>query len=210
MRGALSDEDGFRLVMRRAEFMQREAEKVFSGMAAVLKLQDERVEELCKEYPGVYPVNYNCPGQLVVAGEKDALAAFCVAAAQCGGRALPLAVNGAFHSPYMAEAAGALTVELSHYILHTPKYPVYANHTAMPYADSIAPTLAQQVQSPVLWKQTITAMAAQGTDRFIEVGPGKTLCGFLAKIDPALHCHNVQDAQSLKDTLCALSEGGLL
>ncbi len=208
--GALSDEDGFRLVMRRAEFMQREAEKVPGGMVAVLKLQDEQVEELCKEYPGVYPVNYNCPGQLVVAGEKNALTAFCAAAAQCGGRALPLAVNGAFHSPYMAEAAGALTEELSHYILHTPKYPVYANRTAMPYTDPIAPTLAQQVQSPVLWKQTITAMAAQGIDRFIEVGPGKTLCGFLAKIDSALLCHNVQDAQSLKDTLCALGEGGFL
>ena len=208
--GVLSDEDGFRLVIRRAQFMQREAEKVAGGMAAVLKLQDERIEELCKEYPGVYPVNYNCPGQLVVAGEKNALAAFCAAIAQCGGRALPLAVNGAFHSPYMAEAAGALTEELSHYILNTPLYPVYANCTAQPYADSIAPTLAQQVQSPVLWKQSIAAMTLQGVNRFIEVGPGKTLCGFLAKIDPALLCHNVQDAQSLKDTLCALGEGGLL
>ncbi len=208
--GVLSDEDGFRLVMRRAEFMQRAAERNPGGMAAVLKLSDERVEELCREFPGVYPVNYNCPGQLVVTGTKEQLDAFIAAVAQSGGRALKLAVSGAFHSPFMAEAGRELETELLLYTFATPAYPVYANRTAQPYGEDAATTLAMQVQSPVLWKQTIAAMADKGIDRFIEVGPGKTLSGFMPKIDPSLHNHYVQDSQSLQDTLNALSEGGLL
>jgi [acyl-carrier-protein] S-malonyltransferase len=209
--GVLSDEDGFRLVLRRAELMQRAAERNPGGMAAVLKMPDERVEELCREFPGVYPVNYNCPGQLVVTGTKEQLEAFIPAVAQCGGRAMRLAVSGAFHSPYMAEAAEALETELSNYTFTPPVCPVYANFTAQPYGEHVAKnTLAMQVQSPVLWKQTIAAMAGKGIDRFIEVGPGKTLSGFMPKIDASLYSHNVQDAQSLEDTLAALSEGGLL
>ena len=208
--GILSDEDGFRLVLRRAEFMQRAAERNPGGMAAVLKLPDGRVEELCGEFEGVYPVNYNCPGQLVVAGAKAQLDAFVAAVTECGGRAMKLAVSGAFHSPYMAEAAEALETELSNYIFTPPLCPAYANRTAQPYGEHVENTLAMQVRSPVLWKQTIAAMASKGIDRFIEVGPGKTLSGFMAKIDASLHSHHVQDAQSLQDTLNALSEGGLL
>lgn len=208
--GVLSDEDGFLLVLKRAEFMQRAAEQNPGGMAAVLKLSDERVEELCGEFPGVYPVNYNCPGQLVVTGTKEQLDAFVAAVTQCGGRALKLAVSGAFHSPYMAEASRALETELLNFTLLSPLCPVYANRTAQPYGDQIANTLAMQVQSPVLWKQTIAAMAGEGIDRFIEVGPGKTLSGFMPKIDASLRSYNVQDAQSLQGTLAALSEGGLL
>ncbi|MEL7603300.1 MAG: acyltransferase domain-containing protein, partial [Bacillota bacterium] len=143
-------------------------------------------------------------------GTKEQLEAFIPAVAQCGGRAMRLAVSGAFHSPYMAEAAEALETELSNYTFTPPICPVYANFTAQPYGEHVANTLAMQVQSPVLWKQTIAAMAGKGIDRFIEVGPGKTLSGFMPKIDVSLNSHNVQDAQSLEDTLAALSEGGLL
>ncbi len=199
--GMLSDEDGFRLVMRRAALMQREAERFPGGMAAVLKLSNGQVEALCHEFPGVYPVNYNCPGQLVVAGEKEALAAFCSAVQEKGGRAVPLAVNGAFHSPYMAESAKILETELSFYTFHAAMYPVYANRTAQPYPASAVQTLAKQVCSHVLWQNTIEAMAAKGINTFIEVGPGKTLGGFLKKIDPSLAYCNVQDKQSLQETL---------
>lgn len=204
--GVFSDEDGFGLVTKRAQFMQEEAERSLGAMAAVLKLPNERVEALCRGFTGVYPVNYNCPGQLVVAGEREALNAFCKRAQEEGGRAIPLAVNGAFHSPFMEGAANKLETELSFYHLHAAQYRVYANLTAEPYPiTNIAPTLSRQVCSPVLWQKTIEAMAEDGVDTFIEVGAGRTLCGFLQKIDPALSAYNVQDEQSLHETLRALS-----
>lgn len=206
--GVFSDEDGFRLVSRRAQLMQAEAERVPSGMAAVLKLESARVGELCKEFEGVYPVNYNCPGQVVVAGEKAALQAFCLRVSEQGGKTVSLAVSGGFHSPLMANAAKGLKTELSSYLLESPKYPVYSNLTGLPYSPPIAPTLARQAESPVLWQKTIEALLAGGTDTFIEVGPGKTLCGFVKKIAPELHrVYNVQDEMSLRETLAALKAG---
>ncbi|MEL7608726.1 MAG: ACP S-malonyltransferase [Bacillota bacterium] len=204
--GALTPEEGFDAVIRRAELMQRAAERTPGGMAAVLKLENERVEALCAQFPGVFPVNYNCPGQLVAAGEKTALAAFCAAANDAGGRTIPVKVSGAFHSPYMADAAQEYLTQLSSFTFKPLLCPVYANSTALPYEEPVAPTLAKQIASPVLFEQTIRNMAARGIDTFIEVGPGKTLCGFIKKIDPELFAFNVQDMESLRQTLQFLEE----
>lgn len=202
---AFGDEDGFRLVVKRGELMQREAERTPSGMAAVLRLDAAKVEALCGSTRGVYPVNYNCPGQIVVAGEKEALRAFSKKVAEQNGKTVELNVSGGFHSPLMENAAHALLTELSSYSFRAPKMPVFANATALPYAEPFKETLAMQVKSPVLFQKTIEALLARGVDTFIEVGPGKTLCGFVKKIAPQLEdVYSVQDAQSLFSTLAAL------
>lgn len=206
--GMLSDEDGFRLVTKRAELMHKEAERMPSGMAAVLRLDAARVQALCEEVTQVYAVNFNCPGQVVVAGEKTALNVFCEKVAHAGGKTMPLAVSGGFHSPLMANAAKGIETELSSFLLQPPKYPVFANLTAKAYAPPFAPTLAQQAKSPVLWQATIENLLECGIEAFIEVGPGKTLSGFVKKIAPDKAVYNVQDAASLKETLAALKAGG--
>jgi [acyl-carrier-protein] S-malonyltransferase len=207
--GALSDSDGFKLVTKRAAFMQEDSGRVLSGMAAILKLDAAFIEELSKVFEGVYPVNYNCPGQVVVAGEKTALEAFMKKVSEEGGKAIPLSVSGGFHSPLMTGAADKLFTELSSYTFHSPKYPVLSNLTAEPYEKAFAETLAQQAKSPVLWQKTIEALLLNGVDTFIEVGPGKTLGGFVKKIAPqSAKVYSVQDAESLKETLDALNAGG--
>ncbi len=205
--GAFSHADGFRLILRRADAMQRAAEQRKGGMAAVLKLSNEAVEALCAFHPGVYPVNYNCPGQLVVAGEQEALTAFCAAAQAAGGRTMPLAVNGAFHSPYMAAAAEEFFQLLSDFSFQTPSCPVYANVTAAPYAPPYVRLLARQIAEPVRFEQSIRAMAAAGIDTFVEVGPGKTLTGLVKKTLPEAEAYNVQDEASLQETVHALKGG---
>lgn len=206
---ALSDSDGFRLVTKRAKYMQEDSERVLSGMAAILKLDAARIEELSKAFDGVYPVNYNCPGQVVVAGEKTALEAFIKKVSEEGGKAMPLSVSGGFHSPLMMGAADKLFTELSSYTFHSPKYPVFSNLTAEPYEKTFSETLAQQAKSPVLWQKTIEALIANSVDTFIEVGPGKTLGGFVKKTAPeSVKVYSVQDAASLKETLDALNAGG--
>lgn len=206
--GAFRDADGFRLVMRRAELMQAQAERTPSGMAAALGLATEQIEALCGEC-GVYPVNYNCPGQVVVAGEHEKLRAFCARLPEHGGKALPLAVSGGFHSPVMADAAADFETELSYYSFHTLACPVYANRTGLPYRPPFAQTLARQIDSPVLWEKTILNLLSQGADTFVELGPGRTLCGFMKKIAPNVRAvYHVQDRASLNETLFALKMGG--
>lgn len=205
--GAFSHAEGFRLVTKRAELMQRAAEQSNGGMAAILKLSNEDVEQLCASNPGVYPVNYNCPGQLVVAGGQDALEKFYLAVQQKGGRAMPLAVSGAFHSPYMAEAAEEFYQLLSTLSFHNPSCPVYANGTAEPYAPPYAALLSRQIASPVRFEQSIRAMARAGIDTFVEVGPGKTLTGLVRKILPEAKTCNVQDVESFTETIRALQGG---
>lgn len=130
--GALGEEEGFGLVIKRAAFMQQAALRTPSGMAAVLRWEAARVEALCEEIPGVYAVNYNCPGQVVVAGEREALRVFCEKAGEQNGKTVMLDVSGGFHSPIMEQAAQALFAELSSYSFHAPRMPVYANATAQP------------------------------------------------------------------------------
>ncbi|NLA53451.1 MAG: acyltransferase domain-containing protein, partial [Clostridiales bacterium] len=146
-----SGDDGFRFVCQRAEIMQQESLRFPGGMAAVVKLSSEQVETLCREIGSLYPVNYNCPQQLVVAGSMDALVQLSKAATILGGRALPLKVSGAFHSPMMDEAALSLAQTLADYHLSPARLPVFANMTAQPYGDNPQDMIAVQVNHPVLW-----------------------------------------------------------
>jgi [acyl-carrier-protein] S-malonyltransferase len=205
--GAFSHEDAFRLVCRRGELMQEAAEASDGAMAAVLRLPDEKVEELCRLCPGVYPANYNCPGQLVGAGEKTALAKFRTAAEAAGGKTVPLPVGGPFHTPLMSASADRLREEIKKYPVSKPLIPVYSNYTAEPYREEAGELLTKQVKNPVLWRRTIEAMTESGADTFIETGPGRTLCGLIKRIAPGARLFGVEDAQSLKNTLEALGKG---
>lgn len=184
--GALDFEDGLRLVSARAMAMQKACELKPSTMAAVLALPDEKVEEICKSVPGtVVCANYNCPGQLVISGEIEAIDAACAAALEAGAkRALKLKVGGAFHSPCMEPARAELAAAIEATEFHTPVCPVYQNVDALPHTDpaEIKANLVAQLTAPVRWTQTVRNMIADGADRFIELGPGKVLQGLVAKI----------------------------
>ena len=195
--GAFTDEDGFNFVCKRAAAMQEAAEKNPGAMAAVLKLDNAAVENLCAEFDAVWPVNYNCPGQLTVAGEKAQLEAFCKRVAESGGRAVPLAVSGGFHSPLMASAADVLESTLSEIHMKAPQVPVYANLNAQPYEGDLKSTLVCQVKNPVRWQETVEALAAQGVDTFFECGAGKTLCGLIKKTVRDAKVFRVEDAETL-------------
>lgn len=199
--GGASLETGFSLVCRRGELMGRAAQAVETGMAAVLKLEDAQVETLCARFPGVYPVNYNCPGQVAVAGKKEALAAFSQAVKEAGGRALPLKVAGGFHSPFMTEAAEAFGTFLGTVSLSRPGIPLYSDYTGDLYEEDLKNLLEQQINHPVRWQTIIRNMIAAGVDTFVEVGPGSTLCGLIRKIDPAVRTFAVEDPESLEKAL---------
>lgn len=201
--GIFTDKSGFEFVCRRAEAMQKAAEENPGSMAAVLKLTNDKVEELYGKFTKVWPVNYNCPGQLVVAGESGQLKEFQELVKAEGGRAAPLAVSGGFHSPFMESAASELEDVLANIELGKPRLPVYANFTAKPYSDNDKELLVSQVKSPVRWQETVEALAAQGVDTFLECGPGKTLCGLIKKTVKTARVFQVQDAETLN---AALSE----
>ena len=176
--GALSFEDGLRLVSARAQAMQKACEMKPSTMAAVLALPDETVEEICASVDGVVVcANYNCPGQLVISGEEPAIDAACGKALAAGAkRALKLKVGGAFHSPCMEPARAELAEAIEHTPVHTPTCPVYQNVDAKPHTDpaEIKANLVAQLTAPVRWTQTVQNMVADGADEFIELGPGRS------------------------------------
>ncbi len=184
--GALSFEDGLKLVAARAMAMQKACEIKPSTMAAVLALPDEKVEEICESVPGIVVcANYNCPGQIVISGETEAIDAACEKLLEAGAkRALKLKVGGAFHSPCMEPARAELAAAIEATEFHTPVCPVYQNVDALPHTDpaEIKANLVAQLTAPVRWTQTVRNMIADGADRFIEIGPGKVLQGLVAKI----------------------------
>ena len=190
-------ETGFRAVCRRGELMQAAAEKQPTSMAAVLRLSNKEVEELCGRFKGVYPVNYNCPGQVSVAGLNEAMEEFKAAVKAAGGRAVPLKVNAGFHSPFMLEAAEEFARELEKYAFNTPLTPVYSNRTGEVYSGDIKELLAKQISSPVKWEDIVRDMIARGADTFIELGPGNTLCGLIKKIDAGVRTFSVEDPDGL-------------
>lgn len=185
--GALSFEDGLRLVSARAQAMQKACEKTPSTMAAVLALPDAKVEELCASVTEgvVVPANYNCPGQIVISGSIEGVDAACAKMLEAGAkRALKLKVGGAFHSPLMEPARAELADAIAHTDFHAPKCPVYQNVNAEPQTDpeTIKKNLIAQLTAPVRWTQTIQNMIAAGADTFVEVGPGAVLQGLVKKI----------------------------
>lgn len=184
---------GFRLVCRRGELMQREADKFDTFMAAVVKLTPEQVQEICGRYPDVYPVNFNCPGQVTVSGLAPQQEAFSADVKAAGGRVIPLRVIGAFHSPFMREAAIAFAEELALAEFRERKMPLYSNLSAEPYTESAAGLLSGQICSPVQWEKTIRNMIGSGVDTFIEIGPGKTLCNMIRRIDAGVRAVSVTE-----------------
>ncbi len=185
--GALSFEDGLKLVSARARAMQKACEMKPSTMAAIIALPDEKVEELCAQVPGiVVAANYNCPGQVVISGEIDAINAACELAKAAGAkRALPLKVGGAFHSPLMEPARAELASAIEATEFHAPKCPIYQNVDALPHTDpaEIKANLVAQLTAPVRWTATVQNMIADGAVEFVEFGPGKVLQGLVSKIN---------------------------
>lgn len=185
--GAIAFEDGLKLVAARARAMQKACEAKPSTMAAVLALPDEKVEEICDSVEGtVVAANYNCPGQIVISGEIEAVDAACAKALEAGAkRALRLPVGGAFHSPLMEPARQELAAAIEATEFSTPRVPVYQNVDAKPHTDpaEIKANLVAQLTAPVRWTRSVQNMIADGATEFIEVGPGKVLRGLVGKID---------------------------
>ncbi|MBD1259562.1 ACP S-malonyltransferase [Maribacter polysiphoniae] len=188
--GALNFEDGLKLVSQRALAMQKACELQPGTMAAVLRLDDEVVERICAETKGiVVAANYNCPGQLVISGEVDAINAACESLKAAGARrAMVLPVGGAFHSPLMKPAEEQLAAAIEATVFSAPQCPIYQNvtTTAVSNADEIKKNLISQLTSPVKWTQSVRNMVKDGATLFTEVGPGKVLQGLVKKIEPTV------------------------
>lgn len=203
--GLMSLEQGLDFVRLRARVMNECAERVKGCMFAVLRLSTDEVVEICETLEGAYPVNFNCSSQTVVACSDDFSEKLQKSVAGRGGKAVRLAVSGAFHSPLMSWASEKTAEYLESQKMEEMNIPVYSNVTARIY-DSPKELLARQINSPVLWQKTIENMIADGFDIFIEVGAGKTLSGLIRKIDGGASVFNVCDAASLENTVRALKD----
>jgi len=205
--GAMSFEDSLRVVRQRGKFMQEACDVTKGGMAAIIGLDETLTREVCAE-AGVELANLNCPGQLVISGEVEKISkAVELAKAKGAKRAIPLTVAGAYHSPLMASAQSKLQIELAKIKISEPMMPVISNVTAQPHGDAteISARLIEQVTSSVLWENSMRYLLAQGFTRFIELGPGTSLGGFMKRIDKTAQMMNVADVASLEATVKALS-----
>ena len=211
--GSYTDAEGFALVCHRAELMAAAAEAHPGAMRAILKLDAETVEELAQQAGEAWPVNYNSPQQTVVAGSPEALEQLDALVRDAKGRSMPVAVSGAFHSPYMAEASENLAAYLAEgHAPAAPQVSVIANRTAEAYpagntaedATARAALLAEQVSHPVQWVRTLHELESRGIDTFIEVGPGKTLTGLVKRTlkgATALTCETPEQLDAVLETL---------
>lgn len=198
--GMFDLETGFHLVCRRGQLMQQSAEKQAASMMAVVKLSAETVCALCSKYAQVYPVNFNCPGQIAVAGAAQQMPSFAADVKAAGGRAIPLRVKGGFHSPFMADAAAGFEEALKSAPLSAPKISLYSNLTAKPYTDNAVQLLSQQICNSVQWETLIHNLIASGVDTFWEIGPGKTLTNLIRKIDSGVIARSA--LEYLEEDLC--------
>ena len=196
--GALTFEDGLKLVYARAMAMQKACEAHPSTMAAIIALPDEKVEEICKQVSDAGEVcvaaNFNCPGQIVISGSIEGINKACELMKAAGAkRALPLKVGGAFHSPLMEPARAELAAAIEATEVHTPKCPVYQNVDALPHTDpaEIKKNLVAQLTASVRWTQTVKNMIADGATDFTECGPGAVLQGLIKKIDSTVSAHGI-------------------
>ncbi|HEU6446899.1 MAG TPA: ACP S-malonyltransferase [Verrucomicrobiae bacterium] len=202
---AMSFEDGLRVVRQRGKFMQEACDATKGGMAAVIGLDEAPTREVCAE-AGVTLANLNCPGQLVISGDAEKIAkAVELAKAKGAKRAIPLVVAGAYHSPLMSSAQPKLQGELAKIKISSPAVPVISNVTAQPHGADISTKLVEQVCSSVLWENSMRYLLAQRFTRFIELGPGTALSGFMKRIDKSAQMLNVSDPASLEATVKALS-----
>lgn len=194
--GALSFEDGLKLVYARAMAMQKACELEPSTMAAIIGLPDEKVEEICAGITDeiCVPANFNCPGQIVISGSIKGIEKGCERMKEAGAkRALPLKVGGAFHSPLMEPAKVELEAAITATTINTPKCPVYQNVDALPHTDptEIKKNLVAQLTASVRWTQTVKNMVADGATDFTECGPGAVLQGLIKKIEPGVSAHGI-------------------
>jgi len=204
--GAMSFEDGLRVVRQRGRFMQEACEATRGGMAAVIGLDEAPTSEVCAE-AGVVLANLNCPGQLVISGELDKIAkAVELAKARGAKHAIPLPVAGAYHSPLMASAQPKLQAELAQIKISPPTVLVISNVTGQAHGapNEIPKRLVEQVTSSVLWEKSMRHLLAQGFTRFIELGPGTALSGFMKRIDKKVQMLNVADVAGLEVTVKTL------
>jgi [acyl-carrier-protein] S-malonyltransferase len=205
--GVMSFEDGLKVVQQRGRFMQEACEATQGGMAAIIGLDEGPTREACNE-AGVSLANLNCPGQLVISGPADKINQACeLAKAKGAKRAIPLTVAGAYHSPLMASAQPKLRDALAQIPINRSAVPVIGNVRALPHAEpaEIHQLLVDQVTSSVRWEESIRYLLAQGFTRFIELGPGTALTGFMKRIDKTAQVLNVADAASLEATVKALT-----
>ena len=202
--GAFSYMEGFKIACKRGQVMGAATKKATASMAAVLKLDNSKVEDLCKNYKQVYPVNYNCQGQLVVSGLKEELDLFSNAVKEAGGRTVMLNVSGGFHSPFMDEASKDFGRYLEGVSISGTQIPAYSNYTALPYASNPKELLQNQINHPVKWEMIITHMIENGFDIFIEAGVGNVLQKLIAKISPdalSFKAENYEDIAVIKKEL---------
>jgi [acyl-carrier-protein] S-malonyltransferase len=204
--GAMSFEEGLKVVRQRGRFMQEACAATRGGMAAIIGLNEAATREICAE-TGVVLANLNCPGQLVISGSAEKMEPACALAKAKGAmRAVPLPVAGAYHSPLMASAQPNLATELKGVAINAPAVPVIANVTARPHEgpEAIRTRLVEQVTSSVRWEESMRYLVAQGFTQFIELGPGRALSGFMKRIDKSAQVLNVEDVASLEATAKAL------
>ncbi len=200
--GVMTPEDVFKIVRKRGIYMQ-EAVPNGGAMVAVLGLDTEVIEKICEETPGTVTIaNYNCPGQIVITGEEEAVQTAVGKLGEAGAkRCVPLKVSGPFHSPMLVGAGEKLAGELDAVEIHEIQIPYIANVTAdyVKKTEDVKPLLEKQVSSSVKWQQTIERMLADGVDTFIEIGPGKTLSGFMRKINRDVKVLNVEKVEDLEN-----------
>lgn len=204
--GMLSFEDGMKLIKTRAQIMDSEVSPEEGTMAAVLKLDNDKVEELIKrvsEFGLVEGANYNCPGQVVISGEHKAIKASIKIGKELKGMVVPLKVSGPFHSSIYEKASYKFYEELKKVNINKFERTVYSNVKGNPYEenDDVKELLRQQIMSSVLFEKSIRDLIDKGVDTFIEVGPGKTLSGFVKKINKDVKIYNVEDLKSLRETV---------
>lgn len=202
--GAMDFESGMQLVIKRGQLMQQAADVQDTSMMAVLNLEPEKVEEICSGFHQVYPVNYNCPGQISVAGASAEMKQLRGAVKEAGGRAIPIRVSGGFHSPFMEEAGKAFEEEIAKCSFGELTCDLYADCTGEKYEGDIAATLGQQMCSPVKWEKIIRNMMADGADTFIELGPGTTLAGFINKIDENVRVFGMDSKEDLEKLIAEI------
>lgn len=207
--GVLEEREAFSLVCLRADAMAKCGRLHPGGMAAVVKLSNTQVEQICSAFKNIYPVNYNCPGQVACAGDVNEIDAFCEAVKQNGGKAIKLMVSGAFHTPYMLQATDVLAERLKDLKVNYPSIKLYSNYTSDLYPsneDTIKQIIAKQASSSVKWSDIVCKMHEDGVDTFIEVGAGRTLSGLVSKTLTGVKILNVSDSASLAATLEALKD----
>jgi len=205
--GTMTFEEGLRVVRQRGRFMQDACDATRGNMAAIIGLDEHPTREVCSE-AGVFLANLNCPGQIVISGEVEKISRACeLAKARGAKRALPIAVAGAYHSPLMASAQAKLDAKLALVSLKNPSGTVVSNVTAQPHdsAQTIRARLVEQVTSSVRWEESMRCLLSQGFTRFIELGPGTALSGFMKRIDKNAEMLNVADVPSLEKTVAALN-----